>query len=399
LAGLATHNVDIYVEGLQADPDFTLSYGYADANGAEEAHADVHMAIADITLVDVNGNKLDSLSRNEELPEMLDPAAPYAKAGVFDSLPENEFKICVDGIHSEEINWLTLASDTGDKYYDSFTDTSEGAESNLSAVMLDDDDQALGSSVQAQFLSAFNVNALGAGSTVEIAFQTKKDEFDPPERVAKALESLYAIDGTTNTAASKTNIWQFYMGYPSSGAYVRHYYAGPPDVKDGVGSSEIVQMVENDIRADYTVAHGSLTIDLVGYSRGGVIAATVARDLNTGLVINGKLYQGISVQWVGLFDAVSRMGAGVNPPNGNGWALTFSGNIASHAHLIHTAKNDLLNGVVLSPVMTLGPTTDYSEPNGQPSDHTNLGHDFLALKWMIEKAQAAGVPVKFWRYS
>ena len=52
LANLANgQNVDIYVEGLQADFDFTLSYTYTDADGVEEARADVHMAIADLQVV------------------------------------------------------------------------------------------------------------------------------------------------------------------------------------------------------------------------------------------------------------------------------------------------------------------------------------------------------------
>ena len=36
LAGLFSGNVDIYVEGLQADSDFSITYSYTDANGADD---------------------------------------------------------------------------------------------------------------------------------------------------------------------------------------------------------------------------------------------------------------------------------------------------------------------------------------------------------------------------
>lgn len=123
-------------------------------------------------------------------------------------------------------------------------------------------------------------------------------------------------------------------------------------------------------------------------SRGAVIAATVARDLDVGLVINGQLYQGISVQFVGLFDPVSRMGARVKTKNG--WKGSFSGNIVSHANLIHTAVNDWEDGELLKPILTFWPYT----PFGQATTHQDVGHDPNALKWMITQAQAAGVRVQ-----
>jgi hypothetical protein len=38
--------------------------------------------------------------------------------------------------------------------------------------------------LQAQILSEYNVNSIGAANNFEIAFQTKEDQFDPPEQVA-----------------------------------------------------------------------------------------------------------------------------------------------------------------------------------------------------------------------
>ena len=54
LAGLFSGNVDVDVEGLQADSDFSITYNYVDANSVTHT-ASIHMAIADISLIDGNG--------------------------------------------------------------------------------------------------------------------------------------------------------------------------------------------------------------------------------------------------------------------------------------------------------------------------------------------------------
>ena len=56
LAGLVNGNLDVYIEGLQADPDFSLTYEYLDAGGNVQASVSVHIVIADLTFVDANGN-------------------------------------------------------------------------------------------------------------------------------------------------------------------------------------------------------------------------------------------------------------------------------------------------------------------------------------------------------
>jgi hypothetical protein len=168
-----------------------------------------------------------------------------------------------------------------------------------------------------------------------------------------------------------------------------------------------VTNVEDDIQTDYSTAlqrHRRLVTDLVGFSRGAVIAATVASDLNTvnltatGFVIQPGAPQHIDVHWVGLFDAVSMMGPGVNAPH-NAWATTFSANIHAQAHLIHTATGWRHPGQAIYPtVMTFtpggNPPTPYYLANNQASTHHNVGFDAAALQWMIQQAQAAGVPVR-----
>ena len=66
LAGLANGSLDVYIEGLQANSDFSLTYKYVDTHGETEASASVHMAIADISFVDVNGCTVPQLGTDED---------------------------------------------------------------------------------------------------------------------------------------------------------------------------------------------------------------------------------------------------------------------------------------------------------------------------------------------
>ena len=59
-----TANVDVYVEGLQADPDFLLTYNYVDAHGRPEASASIHIAIAQLSTLYINGPAVHQMKGN-----------------------------------------------------------------------------------------------------------------------------------------------------------------------------------------------------------------------------------------------------------------------------------------------------------------------------------------------
>ena len=56
LSGPLGGSVYVYVEGIQADPDFSLTYQYVGSNGSVLASASIHMAIVDISIVDASGD-------------------------------------------------------------------------------------------------------------------------------------------------------------------------------------------------------------------------------------------------------------------------------------------------------------------------------------------------------
>jgi hypothetical protein len=60
LAGLANGDEDIYVEGLAANPDLTITYAYKGNNGAAGSTS-IHMAVAVVTLVGSDGSILPGI--------------------------------------------------------------------------------------------------------------------------------------------------------------------------------------------------------------------------------------------------------------------------------------------------------------------------------------------------
>jgi hypothetical protein len=210
--------------------------------------------------------------------------------------------------------------------------------------------------------------------------------------VNKPIEILYAFDGTTNTAASNTVVRQLFNRF----AGIKHYYEGP-DLRGTKGPS-IFQQAEDDILSDAARAesrnHRKLVIDMTGYSRGAIIAATVAKDLLTTHMINGTP-QVLSVHWMGLFDPVSLF-AGIKPKSGLSWATTVPQNVQvcdcaiknlNMTRLLKTDPGYYLYKEDQNVIGTVGGTIKKFSLN-----HSQLGHSTTVLGWMIKQAHKARVP-------
>jgi hypothetical protein len=220
---------------------------------------------------------------------------------------------------------------------------------------------------------------------------------------APPQEKLYAIDGTSADKAkgNGSNVDRIcgLVAEPSQ------YFAGPKNVLSGSDSPPIVAKVEEAIKKDMAAAAAkgtTLTIDLTGWSRGAVIAATIARDLDDpGLIVAGKKEQHISVRFVGLFDAVNQMGKKVTTPGG--WATAYSPNVAASFHLIHTYHGLCADVGYRRSEDKVYPTekgfalpTDYYRDANQQqtSTHAQVGRDDRSLSLMAAAAGKAGVPLK-----
>jgi hypothetical protein len=179
LSALASQNVDIYVEGLKADPDFTLSYCYVDEKGVEEARADVHMAVADISFVNDQGQTLNALFENEELSDLptsegvqtsLDGAAIVAE----ESLTWDEFRNEIAGLTPDQIRQATFSTGAGGSYNEDLTDSDGGTESSDAQILFDDAGQTLGGE-QGALHSELALDCLAApaaGQTAKVTVTT-----------------------------------------------------------------------------------------------------------------------------------------------------------------------------------------------------------------------------------
>ena len=133
----------------------------------------IHTAIADISLIDGNGNTRSALETDEDLlSELSPPSDGSSLADVYQSLDLVEYRTQIAGLNSGQIQQVTVASDAGDQYKDAMTDYSGGAVSSLYGVLVDNGGQALTSSQQAEILSDYNVNALDPPGGIEVKVAT-----------------------------------------------------------------------------------------------------------------------------------------------------------------------------------------------------------------------------------
>lgn len=220
--------------------------------------------------------------------------------------------------------------------------------------------------------------------------------------------SLFAVDGTWNTWTSNTNVSKFLNRVTESSEYRKYYQAGTQSGFDGADAGDILKKLVNGICYEYCFGRQECTkidIDLLGYSRGAVIVATAAKELDVvGCECEkGKSFKNIAIRWIGLFDAVNWIGRRSWTPMSGSWATAFSSNIVNTpAHAIHTSADNLREVVVFKTEMGFQPTTPFStiiwrrggRYETRPSTHPEIGRSDGVLAFMIAEARRAGVPVQ-----
>jgi len=212
----------------------------------------------------------------------------------------------------------------------------------------------------------------------------------------------WAIGGTNENDLSCQNtslFWgqtaepgRFYPGVGSdfNGSW---YMFLNPCSPTGLGAANIASQVHSDICKAYC-NNKTITINLVGWSRGAVIAIEVANLLKkTGCCCKKKrcgrtmkcIDRGFpSVNWLGLFDPVRMM-----------WGSTFGGSIPDNVSSVTLATSDYNNS---SREQLMFPELHFSQCPGLnlthhhfPLTHGEIGTNELVLNWMIYQASQAGV--------
>jgi len=213
---------------------------------------------------------------------------------------------------------------------------------------------------------------------------------DPVTRMDELGLAFYAVDGTLTDASHHANPWQLSHETKESPS---RYFPGPRSGATGADAWAIALAVYDYVGDDFCAARKEghdLKINLTGWSRGAMIAATVAKLLNN----NGcwciecgsfKHYQPVAVNWVGLFDAVSMM-------DNVGLPTEVPSNVAHFDHAIKTMDQALF------------PTWHFDGGNerafyrydGTQTSHRDIGESKIlgnndSYNWIRQQAIAAGV--------
>ena len=141
LAALATGDLDIYVEGLAANADVGIAYTYSgtDAYGNDTSGGtSVHMTVAKITLVDVNGNTVagaPGVVTDQDVNDAMssDPSTAHT---AMRNIQAAEYKMLVYGLTADQASGICVADGTPAI---SFTSIAGGIETSSFIVKYDPD--------------------------------------------------------------------------------------------------------------------------------------------------------------------------------------------------------------------------------------------------------------------
>jgi hypothetical protein len=224
---------------------------------------------------------------------------------------------------------------------------------------------------------------------------------------------LWGIDGTTCTRVDRSSVLEFVVRYKGP----KFYWCGPGTFPQslgltgsgaifGTGSKRIVRNVIAQIAAHRRKTKDPV-IDLVGFSRGSAIANEIAAVLHEEGCDDGAEPGSVPVRFLGLFDPVHSMGF---PVLGQGGKPLFMGNRRWHAKSISPnvarsaiAYADDERDALFLPSYLAAPLKDAQRHGTQWFDgvHGDVGGTLgnnphlaqLPLRWMVRRAEAAGVPI------
>ena len=225
--------------------------------------------------------------------------------------------------------------------------------------------------------------------------------------------ALYAFDGTGQTArvddmvedVKDTNVVNFYEAYGGA-----KWYVGGVGTRFGIlghaiggvtGAGSFRRVGEGYQALCANWERGDKVIDIVGFSRGAALALDFAnRIADHGIQVPGgkrTVEENPSIRFLGLWDVVGSFGLPINVPGFNAQGVNLGHHFevpdcteyCFHAMAIDERRQTfrvtrLLNSYE---VWFRGVHSDIGGGNG----NTDLSN--IALRWMVRKAKAAGLPV------
>jgi RHS repeat-associated protein len=244
---------------------------------------------------------------------------------------------------------------------------------------------------------------------------------NPIQNIDPSGLNLYAIDGTWSERIIaqekiRTNVRRFYHYFikddgPAVGSG-KSYCHGPKGAAGGVqgaGSRGIYKKVKDRICNDWC-RNSKVKINIVGWSRGAVIAMEVAEELqDDGCVCKATGACGKpEVNWIGLFDAVDMMNYAGGPTMGNlnpfhavGFAHDVTSNVKQGLHIVKTSKQALyptINVKPEDPSKTNFVTMKMNWEDGRKTSHGDIGTGNYFLETMMKSAESAGLQFDWIKY-
>lgn len=146
LAPLASGPMDVWFEGLKADPDFSFKLTYADSSGNQVAQDSVHLNIVDFSFVDPNGSQIYQI--NPVWTDAID-AAENADTSEFTvnadptqwGVPDDAAEVHLQGMQNPSSAQVGeyLLEDPNDISPDSMTISGQDLTSSMPIVLASDD--------------------------------------------------------------------------------------------------------------------------------------------------------------------------------------------------------------------------------------------------------------------
>ena len=225
--------------------------------------------------------------------------------------------------------------------------------------------------------------------------------------------ALYAFDGTWNSAKesedqqlTNTNVFRFYQAYHKHSNAADLYVAGVGTRFDLIGKivggvfglGELPRINEAYDHLCATWAAGDHIIDVVGFSRGAATTLDFCQRIQSDGIrkpnSNEVLEPNPQIRFLGVWDVVAAFGLALL----GGTDL----NIGHHLSLPKSRLKFCFHAMALderrpSFLQTRLHGADEVWFRGVHSDigggNTNRGLNDIALKWMLDKAKAAGLPI------
>jgi hypothetical protein len=406
LAGLTSGNVDLWVEGLNSDPDFSMTINYS-VNGTNVSTDSVHMDIVAITYVNQSGNTLDGVYSESET-DLLAAAGEYFPGADVTSLVQDfnanlnsdEFQIVLQGLNQSNVQTFTEAGQT--------VTLQSGSSAPETPIELVDSEDGLDSS------GDNSINQLTGATVVQdlasLDLQTSMDKLTTSlaNNQVAANEDFF-FDGTNNVFTDQTNVSEMSLEDTNQGPQAQaHYIAGTQDSATGADCFEIAYTAFQTLKTD-VMNDPNRTIDIVGFSRGSAEAvefsnlvenALAAGTLMTiapdGAVTPVKASQ-LSIRFMGLYDLVTTIWA--DPGNSGALDETLPAGVGLVAHAV--ALSEEREDFEFTDLSQLNPNGDTLHQLGFRGVHSDIGGDAVApnqpdqltavtLAWMNSQAGSVG---------